>query len=130
MLKRNSEACLHYFIVPFDLSKAELFASRSETIEEREHRKAKMSKRISEGRFHYFIVPFDLSKAELRWEMLFASRAVIIEERDYRKAKMFKRKSDACFHYFSVPFDCYTPLLLLGKFVTSKVEFSIRVEKI
>ena len=45
MLKRNSEACLHYFIVPFDLSKAELFASRSETIEERDHRRAS-AKRI------------------------------------------------------------------------------------
>ena len=36
-----------------------LFASRSETIEERDHRKAKMSKRNSEDRFHYFIVTFD-----------------------------------------------------------------------
>ena len=39
MFKRISEACFHYFSVPFDWSKAELrwemlFASRSETIEE------------------------------------------------------------------------------------------------
>ena len=87
------------------VTKDYLLASRSETIEEREHRKAKMLKRISEACFHYFIVPFDWSKAELRWEMLFASRSETIEEREHRKAKMFKRISEACFHYFIVPFD-------------------------
>ena len=41
------------------VTKDYLLASRSETIEERDHRKAKMFKRNNEACFHYFSVPFD-----------------------------------------------------------------------
>ena len=101
MSKQNSDACFHYFSVPFDWPKAEvrwemLFASRSETIEEREHRRAKMSKWISEACFHNFIMPFDWSKAELPGEVLFASRSETIEERARSESQRDQRLF-ACF---------------------------------